>query len=163
MNTQQGGMIQGGISGASTGAMVGGPWGAAIGGAVGLGLGALSGQGSFQEDNATQNLSNLSRSQWEQAAAFLNPIQSRLISYAENKNYIPQQREQAYADVNTAYNNASSGTARTLSGMGVDITPEQEAAMAKQTALQKGLTTTSAGTQATRQGYATQMGVLTGG
>ena len=158
------GAITGGISGASTGAMYGGPYGAAFGALAGAAIGGLTGgSGNFQADPYTQQLTNLSRSQWEQSSNFLNSTQNRLIQYAENPNYIPQQREQAAQDVNTAYNNSSAGLTRTLSGMGVDPTAEQSGAIAKSTALSKGLASAAAGNQATQQGYATQMGVLTGG
>lgn len=116
----------------------------------------------FTADPYTSQLANLSYLQFQQGANLMYPAQSQLIQYAENPNYIGQQRAQAVAGVDQAFDAQAGARGRLLALMGVNPNAAQSAAMARQSALAKATAEAGASNQAAQAAYQNQQGALLG-
>jgi|SRR5882757_3334440 len=116
----------------------------------------------FHSDPVSEQLANLSRLQWQQGANLMYPVQSQLIQYAEDPNYIATQRQQALSDVDQSFAAQGGARQRLLGLMGVTPTQAQAAAMGKSTALAKSAAEVGAMNQATQLAAKNQQGVLQG-
>lgn len=116
----------------------------------------------FQPDPVSTQLADLSYSQWQQAGSMLYPAENQLINYAEDPNYINQQRQQALGDVNQQFAQQTGARSRLLALQGITPTQAQGAAMEKQDALSKAKGQAGAMNQAAGLANATQMGALRG-
>jgi hypothetical protein len=81
----------------------------------------------------------LTRQQWATYVSTFVPIENQLIKYATDTTLPGQEMQKASADVNAAYTQQAGATARRLRGLGVTLSPEEQAAQAKQYGLSKSL------------------------
>jgi hypothetical protein len=116
----------------------------------------------FSPDPQSTQLANLSMQQWQQAAQMMYPAEQRLIQYAEDPNYIANQRAQAASDSSNAFNAQLGARNRLMALQGINPTAAQSAALDRQTALARAQAQAGAMNQATGLAAQTQQAVLQG-
>jgi hypothetical protein len=77
----------------------------------------------------------LQRSQWEDWKARFQPKISELARIAENPTFTTEQGTDAAAAVNTSYQNSQANLATQRKGMGLQLTPAQQAAEQRKMAI----------------------------
>jgi len=111
--------------------------------------------------NSTQ-LGNISSSEWQEAANMMYPAQQQLINYAENPNYINQQRAQGISDADQSFSAQQSDQTRQMGLMGVNPTSAQSSAISKSQALGKAESEAAAGNAAAQGAYQNQQAAFRG-
>lgn len=101
--------------------------------------GVVTGKAPPPPQIASDIYAQLTREQWANYMNTFVPIENQLIQYATDKTQPTQAMAQASEDVNAAYGAQAGATTRRLSGLGVALTPEEEASAARSTGLSKGL------------------------
>ena len=91
----------------------------------------------YTYDSASQQLADLSYYNWQQAASLMYPAEQQLLQYAEDPNYVINQRNQAQTDFNTQFTNAQSARSRFYASQGITLNSQQQAAVSKSDALAK--------------------------
>lgn len=99
-------------------------------------LGGVAGVSSM---SANDMYAALTREQWANYVNTFVPIENQLIKYATDTALPGQEMAKASADVNAAYTQQAGATARRLKGLGVTLSPEEQAAQQKQYGLSKSL------------------------
>jgi len=129
--------LLGGLAGGAAGFLIGGPWGAAAGAGLGAGMGKKSdgSGGSPINDQYAQ----LTRDQWSNYVSTFVPIENSLIKYATDPNQVTQAMQTASSNVNSAYTQQQGAVSRQLKGLGVTLSPDEQAAQQKQFGLSKSL------------------------
>jgi hypothetical protein len=102
-------------------------------------LGSMGGKDSTQGTSASDLYAQLTREQWANYVNTFVPIENALIKYATDTTLPGQEMAKASADVNAAYTQQAGATARRLRGLGVTLSPEEQAAQQKQYGLSKSL------------------------
>jgi hypothetical protein len=113
-------------------------------------------------DPMSSQLANMSYSNWQQAANLMYPAQSQLIQYAEDPNYVANQRANAISGADASFNAQAGARARLMALQGISPTAAQSAALNKQDALAKAQAEAGAGNQAAQAAGALQNAVLQG-
>lgn len=81
----------------------------------------------------------LTRDQWQNYVSTFVPIENTLISYATDPSTVTNAMSEASADVGRAYDVQQGATQRRLQGLGVSLTPEQQAAQKRSYGLSRSL------------------------
>jgi len=129
--------LLGGVLGGVGGFLVGGPAGAAAGYALGNGIGG--GNSAPQGTSANDAYAQMTRDQWSTYVNTFVPIENQLIKYATDPNVVSNAMQKASTGVNTAFNQQQGATARQLKGLGVTLSPEEQAEQQKQYGLNRAL------------------------
>lgn len=79
------------------------------------------------------------RQQWSNYVNNFVPIENKLIQYATDPGVVTQAMQQASQNVNNAYTAQQASTQRRLQGMGVSLSPDEQAAYNRQFSLSKSL------------------------
>jgi hypothetical protein len=109
---------------------------------AGIGIRSLFGGGSSpasSDTTASDIYAKLTRDQWSTYVNTFIPIENQLIQYATDATLPAQQMAQASQNVNAAFNQQEGATARRLKGLGVTLSPEEQAAQQKQYGLNRAL------------------------
>lgn len=116
-----------------------------------LGQGQQAGQGqnflglNQGSKNFAQNaFAAITRQQWDDYLQNYIPIENRLISYAMDEDAPMQQAQRAGQDISSAFGRQRESTQRRLAGMGLQLTPEEQAAADKSSRLSESLATVGA-------------------
>ena len=104
---------------------------------IGKGLGL--GGSSAPNMSANELYAQFTRDQWANYVNTFIPIENQLIKYATDITLPGQKMAEASADVSAAYAQQAGATARRLQGLGVTLSPEEQAAQQKQFGLSKSL------------------------
>lgn len=81
----------------------------------------------------------LTRQQWADYISTFVPIENQLISYATDPNVVSNAMSEASRDVNTSYDAQEASTSRRLKGLGVTLSPEEQAAQKRSYGLSRSL------------------------
>lgn len=79
------------------------------------------------------------RDQWANYVNTFIPIENQLIKYATDTSLPGQKMQEASQNINSAYAQQAGATARRLEGLGVTLSPDEQAAQQKQMGLSKSL------------------------
>ncbi len=88
---------------------------------------------------ANDQVAQMTRDQWQNYVSTFVPIENQMIKYATDPTLPQQAMQKASGDVNAAYTAQQGATARELSGLGVTLTPDQQAAQQRSYGLSKSL------------------------
>lgn len=95
--------------------------------------------------NFAQNaFAALTRQQWDDYLQNYVPIENRLIQYAMDEEAPVQAAERAGQDIGAAFGRQRESSQRRLAGMGLQLTPEEQAAADKSSKLSESLATVGA-------------------
>lgn len=89
--------------------------------------------------SANDLFAQFTRQQWSNYVSTFIPIENQLIKYATNTELPGQKMQDASEDVNAAYNQQQGATARRLTGLGVTLNEDEQAAQTRQFGLSKSL------------------------
>lgn len=92
-----------------------------------------------QSTYASDIYAQLTRQQYADVVRYINPIQDELIDYATSANTVPEAVEQARTLVNGSFARQQGAQQRRLRGLGMTLTPEEQAASTRSTGLARGL------------------------
>lgn len=81
----------------------------------------------------------ITRQQWSDYVSTFVPIENKLIDYATNPAVVTDAMADASKNVNDAFDVQSGSTQRRLQGLGVSLSPEEQAAQKKATGLARSL------------------------
>lgn len=124
-------------------------WGAALLGPMGLNAGLFGGRKQSQPDNsAAQMFADLTRDQWANYVNTFVPIENQLIEYATDPNAVSDAMSEASQNVNQAFDAQQGALQRRFRGLGLQLTPEQQAAQDRATGLSRSLADVQAQTVA---------------
>jgi len=102
--------------------------------------GSLYGINPNSDNYASDTLAAVTRQQWADYTANYIPIENKLIQYATDPTVVSKAMADASTDVHQAFASQSGQTARRLQGLGVQLSPEEQAAKTRASGLQEGLT-----------------------
>ncbi|MGP3789758.1 hypothetical protein [Pseudomonas sp. B392_1p] len=108
-------------------------------------------------------LGQLYRAQWDDWKTRFSPYIDRLTDLASDETYAAGQGANAAAAVNTSYANTTQGLQMQRQGMGVNLTPAQQAAETRQLALGQAADSSSAYNSAKISARDMQDQILAGG
>lgn len=107
----------------------------------GLGLGGYASSRHLDRPmTAAQNFEALTREQWYDYLSTFVPIENQLIEQATDTTLPGKAMQAASEDVNASFAAQEGATQRRLTGLGLQLTPEQKAASTRATSLNKSLT-----------------------
>lgn len=109
---------------------------------------------------ASDTYAALTRDQWANYVSTFVPIENQLIAYATDPNKPLENMAEASRDVNAAYNAQEGATARRLSGLGVSLSPDEQAAQQRSFGLSKSLADVGAQNVAGAMTRARQQSIL---
>ncbi len=81
----------------------------------------------------------LTRDQWQQYVSTFVPLENQLIDYATNPDTVNNAMVEASRDAGASYDAQAGATQRRLRGLGVTLTPDQQAAQTRSMGLSRGL------------------------
>jgi hypothetical protein len=110
--------------------------------------------------NASDTYAALSRQQWQLYMQNFVPIENQLIDFATNKALPGQAMNQAITDVNQSYTAQQGAFQREMTGMGVQLTPQQQAARTREQGLSQALARVQGANTARDLTIANQQAVL---
>ncbi len=82
----------------------------------------------------------LTRQQWSDYISTFVPIENQLIAYATDPNVVRESMAEASRDVNASFDAQSASTDRRLRGLGIQLSPEEQAARKRSEGLSRSLT-----------------------
>jgi hypothetical protein len=88
---------------------------------------------------ASDSYAAMTRQQWADYISTFVPIENQLIDYAMNANTPRDAMAEASRDVSSAFDAQEASTARRLKGLGVVLSPEEQAAQKRSFGLAKSL------------------------
>ncbi len=88
---------------------------------------------------ANDTFAAITRQQWNNYVSTFVPIENNLIKYATDPNVVTSAMSGASKDVNSAYDAQQGATQRKLTGLGVSLSPDEQAAQTKSSGLQRSL------------------------
>lgn len=111
--------------------------------------------------NFAQNaFAAITRQQWDDYLQNYVPVENRLINYAMDEQAPVQAAELAGRGIGQAFDQQRESTGRRLAGMGLQLTPEEQAAADKQSRLSESLATVGAMNNARDATLQRQQGIL---
>jgi hypothetical protein len=81
----------------------------------------------------------LTRQQWADYISTFVPIENQLIDYATNRSVVSDAMAEASRDVNASYDAQEASTGRRLKGLGITLSPEEQAAQKRSYGLSRSL------------------------
>ena len=120
----------------------------------------LKGTKAAPSTYASDTYAALTRQQWADYVANFVPIENTLIKYATDTALPGQAMAQASQNVGAAFDQAQGDTQRKLAGMGVTLSPDEQAAQAKSFGLSKSLADVGAQNLAGGAVRARQQGII---
>lgn len=96
------------------------------------------------DDFAQQTFAALTRQQWDDYLRNFIPIENELINYATNPQTVQDAVMNARTDVGRSFDVQQGVQARRLRGLGIDLAPDEQAAVDRQTGLARSLADVSA-------------------
>lgn len=109
---------------------------------------------------ASDTYAALTRDQWANYVSTFVPIENQLIKYATDPNKPLENMAEASRDVNAAYDAQVGATERRLSGLGVSLSPDEQAAQQRSFGLSKSLADVGAQNVAGAMTRARQQSIL---
>lgn len=103
--------------------------------ATGLGTGIDLNSSHYASDT----FAAITRQQWADYVGTFVPIENQLIKYATDPNVVKEAMSGASEDINQAFDAQEGATQRRLKGLGVQLSPEEQAAQTKSTGLARSL------------------------
>ncbi len=104
--------------------------------------------------SASDTFAAITRQQWSDYVNTFVPIENQLIKYATDPNTVSNAMSDASGDVNKAFDAQQGVTQRHLQGLGVNLSPDEQAAQTKATGLARSLA--DVGAQNTARDLTTQ-------
>ena len=138
-------------------------------GAPGFGPGAklyssLFGGGKKNDTAAGDAYAAMTRQSWFDYMNTLGvPQENKLISYATDPNTVTNAMTEASSDVTGAFDRQQAATQRRLSGLGLTLNADEQAASARDTNLARSLADVGAQNRARDQTLARQQAIISGG
>ena len=111
--------------------------GGLLGGVGGLLLGGN--KSAPQNTSANDAYARMTRDQWSTYVNTFVPVENQLIKYATDPNVVSNAMQKASTGVNAAFDQQQGATARQLKGLGVTLSPEEQAEQQKQYGLNRAL------------------------
>lgn len=96
------------------------------------------------KDFAQQTFAALTRQQWDDYLRNFIPIENELIQYATDPQTVTDAVMNARTDVSRAFDVQQQTQARRLRGLGIDLAPDEQASVDRQTGLARSLADVSA-------------------
>jgi hypothetical protein len=103
------------------------------------GLQSLRGGGGAQDTSLSDQYANLTRDQWSTYVSTFVPIENQLIKYATDPNVVSTAMQKASTGVNAAFDQQQGATNRRLTGLGVNLSGDEQAEQTKQYGLSRSL------------------------
>jgi hypothetical protein len=100
----------------------------------------FGGGGDGGGGTASETFAQITRQQWSDYLNTFVPIENQLIKYATDPGVVSSAMSEASGDVNAAFDAQQGATDRRLQGLGVTLSPEEQAARTKSTGLARSLT-----------------------
>lgn len=97
------------------------------------------GGGGTDSTYASDLYASLTRDQWANYVDTFIPIENKLIKYATDPSVVKDAMASASTDVNKAFNSQQGATQRRLSGLGVTLSADEQAASKKAAGLDRSL------------------------
>jgi hypothetical protein len=88
---------------------------------------------------ASDTFAALTRDQWSQYVSTFVPIENQLIKYATDPNTVTNAMAKASSDVGAAYTNQQGSMQRRLTGLGITLSADEQAAQNRQFGLSRSL------------------------
>ena len=123
-------------------------------------LGGLNWAGQQRPVSAQDTFAALTREQWADYVNTYVPLENQLIQQATDPEAANRAMASASQNVNDAFAAQQGATDRRLRGLGLQLTPEQQAASTRATALSKSLTDVGAQNVARDLTVQRQQGIL---
>lgn len=123
-------------------------------------FGGLNWTGRQQPVSASDTFAALTREQWSDYVNTFVPLENQLIQQAMDPEAANRAMASASQNVNDAFAAQQGATDRRLRGLGLQLTPEQQAASTRATALSKSLTDVGAQNTARDLTVQRQQGIL---
>ena len=99
----------------------------------------IGGGGGNDSTYASDLYASLTRDQWANYVDTFIPIENKLIKYATDPSVVSDAMASASTDVNKAFDAQQGVTQRRLSGLGVQLSPDEQAASTKAAGLDRSL------------------------
>lgn len=123
--------------------------------------GALSGGDDTQDTSAEDQYAALTKQGWYNYMNTIGvPQENKLIDYATNPATVTNAMSTASTDATTAFDNQAANTQRTLTGLGLSLAPDEQAAATRDTANARSLADVGAQNSARDQTMARQQAIL---
>jgi hypothetical protein len=103
-------------------------------------LSSARGSGAQRQMSAGDTFAALTREQWADYVNTFDPLENQLIQMATDPEAANRAMADASQNVNDSFAAQQGATDRRLRGLGLQLTPEQQAASTRATALSKSLT-----------------------
>jgi hypothetical protein len=100
--------------------------------------------GGSRPMSAQETFAALTRQQWDDYLRNFIPIENELINYATNPQTVADAVMNARTDVDRAFDSQQRSQARRLRGLGIDLAPDEQASVDRQTGLARSLADVSA-------------------
>ena len=120
----------------------------------------LGGNSAPVDQTASNEFAAVTQQQWANYVNTFIPIENKLIQYATSPTTVSDAMTQAQTGVQNAYAAQDASTQRQLTGLGVTLTPEQQAAQKRSSALSASLADVSAQNNARDTAMANQQSIL---
>ena len=115
------------------------------------------------DEYASKTYANLIRSEYGDYQQRFQPYEQRLMDYASSRDLLDQQLSRISANVNNAYNNQNLSAGNIMSQRyGLSRTAQEQQSNARQTGLQRALSTAHAKNNTRQADYDQRMGIITG-
>lgn len=113
--------------------------------------------------NYAQNaLARFTTGEYNDYVRNINPIEDDLLAYARDKTQPDKAAQQGIADVNASFDQIPGQLQRRNQGLGLTLSPEEQAAQQRSLATQRGLASATAANRGAQGAYATQDQILGG-
>jgi hypothetical protein len=110
-----------------------------LGAARGGGASNIFGVSSGSKNYASDSYAAMTRQQWADYISTFVPIENQLIDYAMNPQNVTNAMAEASRDVTSSFDAQAGSTARRLKGLGITLSPEEQAAQQRSFGLAKSL------------------------
>lgn len=104
----------------------------------------MAGAGRQPKDFAQQQFAAITRQQWDDYLRNFIPIENDLINYATNPQTVQDAVMNARTGVAQSFDAQQGSQARRLRGLGIDLAPDEQASVNRQTGLARSLADVSA-------------------
>jgi len=122
--------------------------------------GLFGGDDASTSNTANDMFAQLTRDQWQSYVTNYVPYENDLIKYATSTTAVGDAMKSASADVNSAFDNSTAATQRRLAGLGLTLSPDEQAASTRSTGLARSLADVNAQNTARDATVARQQSIL---
>ena len=122
--------------------------------------GVFGGGDANTSTTASDTFARLTRDQWQSYVTNYVPYENDLIKYATSTTAVGDAMKSASADVNSVFDNSTAATQRRLAGLGLTLSPDEQAASTRSIGLARSLADVNAQNTARDATVARQQSIL---